>query len=135
MSFRLLIIDDQRDIRYILARLLEQEGWTVEEAASAEEALGWDLNSFDALILDYSMPTTDGLELATELRNTGYQKPISVYSGYLSEEVESSFRELGITCFDKSSFERLIKHLATLAPAGAHMAEEDGSAAPDLGRP
>lgn len=113
----LLIVDDQKDIRYLLARLVENKGWDSVEAGSGEEALEADLESLDAVILDYSMPGVDGLQVASEYRDRGWEKPIIVYSGYLSAEVEGRFIDLGAVCFEKSEFRLLVNHLEELSQA------------------
>jgi two-component system cell cycle response regulator len=66
---RLLLVDDDRVSRTILARQLEQRGFTVQQAASGEQALalvrsGWP----QALLIDYLMPELDGLAVVRRLR-------------------------------------------------------------------
>lgn len=60
-----LIVDDERDIRKMLRRLLEDEGYTVGEAADGAEGLGYLRTSPHQLVvlLDYRMPHMDGEEM------------------------------------------------------------------------
>ena len=90
LSVRLLIVDDQEDIRLILQILLEDQGWDTEQEASGERVLARrDLRSrFHALVVDYKMPGLDGMELARRLRATGFSRPIILCSAYLNPEVQ-----------------------------------------------
>ena len=53
--YRILVVDDEQDLCEILKFNLETEGYNVETANSAEEALELDLPSFDLLLLDVMM--------------------------------------------------------------------------------
>jgi diguanylate cyclase (GGDEF)-like protein len=66
---RLLLVDDEPIARTILARQLQQRGFTVRQAGSGESALagarsGWP----QALLIDYLMPEMDGLAVVRRLR-------------------------------------------------------------------
>ncbi|MBI5711172.1 MAG: sigma-54-dependent Fis family transcriptional regulator [Candidatus Eisenbacteria bacterium] len=57
-----LIVDDHDQQRRLLCGMLEDEGWTVAEAPSADRAFGLiEERRFDAVVLDVNMPGTDGL--------------------------------------------------------------------------
>ncbi len=63
-----LIIDDDTDARHRLRKLLEGEGWQVEEAADGEEGLQkLDLRKPDLILLDLMMPRMDGFEFSLRL--------------------------------------------------------------------
>jgi two-component system OmpR family response regulator len=66
----LLIVDDDREIRSLLAEQLEEAGYTVETAASGAEMFTF-LNStpIDLIILDLNLPGEDGLSLCRETRS------------------------------------------------------------------
>lgn len=73
---RVLVVDDEPDLRLILRINLERWGHEVTLAASAAEA--WDVLSgdeVDALLLDVSMPGETGLELLQRLRIAGRTPP------------------------------------------------------------
>ena len=66
---RILVVDDDRDARELLSRLLEEAGATVEIAASAEEALAkLAATAPNVLISDIGMPEVDGYELIRRVR-------------------------------------------------------------------
>jgi DNA-binding response OmpR family regulator len=65
----LLVVEDEKDIRDLLRFHLEQEGWTVREAETGEEALKRAEAERPALILlDIMLPGADGLEVCRRLR-------------------------------------------------------------------
>ena len=69
MSFKILIADDEEDIREITLKKLKQEGYTVVGAKDGEEA--WKKiksESPDIILLDLNMPKMDGLTVLKNLR-------------------------------------------------------------------
>lgn len=68
MPYRLLIIDDERVILDGLARSLRLEGYHVETAQNAQEALEKSEDHFDLTILDFVMPGMNGIELLARIR-------------------------------------------------------------------
>jgi two-component system, OmpR family, response regulator MtrA len=71
MSQRLLVVDDDRSIREIMQMSLEEEGYIVDTAVDAEEALeAIRRNAPDLLVLDVMLPGMDGFELTREIRKS-----------------------------------------------------------------
>lgn len=70
MSTRLLVIDDEESICEILKYNLEKEGYHVDMAFSAEEALEMDLTPYDLFIVDIMMERLSGFDFAKRLRNS-----------------------------------------------------------------
>jgi len=69
MAKRILVVDDEPDIRDILKILLEAEGFEVEEASNGREALEKiERRPPDLVITDYVMPDTDGEELCRKIK-------------------------------------------------------------------
>lgn len=66
---RILVVDDEQDLCEILKFNLETEGYEVETANSAEEALEMDVASFDLLLLDVMMGGMSGFQLAKQLKD------------------------------------------------------------------
>jgi CheY-like chemotaxis protein len=63
-----LIVDDEKQIRRVLRLLLEEQGYTVAEAASGEEAVRLlEGAPADAVLLDLRLPGVDGLERLVRL--------------------------------------------------------------------
>ncbi len=70
---RLLVVEDDMDVREWVAHCVRQDGHTVVPCASAEEVLGqWSELSpeIDAVLLDYALPGLNGVELLTRLRES-----------------------------------------------------------------
>lgn len=79
---RILIIDDEPAIRRAMHGILENEGYTITEAASALEALPMlNDNVFDAIFCDIKMPQMDGIEFL-EKAQTVTDAPIIIISGH-----------------------------------------------------
>ncbi len=68
MPKRILIVDDEEDLCEILQFNLESEGYEIETAYSAEEALTMDITRFDLLLLDIMMGKISGFKLAEKIR-------------------------------------------------------------------
>ncbi|MCM1163737.1 MAG: response regulator transcription factor [Muribaculaceae bacterium] len=69
MSKRLLLIDDEESICEILKYNLRKEGYEVDTAYSAEEALEKDLTVYDLFIVDIMMENLSGFDFAKRVRN------------------------------------------------------------------
>lgn len=65
----ILVVEDEKKIASFIKRALELEKFTVELAASGEEALGKiEVNDYDLIILDVMLPGIDGFEVCEKLR-------------------------------------------------------------------
>lgn len=67
-NYRILVVDDEPDLCEILKFNLETNGYKVETANSAEEALSLDLRRFDLLLLDVMMGGMDGFTMAQRVK-------------------------------------------------------------------
>lgn len=67
---RILVVDDEQDLCEILKFNLETDGYQVETANSAEEALEKDIASYNLLLLDVMMGGMSGFQLAKQLKNS-----------------------------------------------------------------
>ncbi len=76
MGQRILIVDDEQDIREILSFNLENDGYEVDTAASAEEALEKLSPKHALILLDVMMGGMSGYRLAEKLRKEGNAVPI-----------------------------------------------------------
>lgn len=66
---KILVVDDEQDLLEILKFNLETEGYEVQTASSAEEALTLDIASFNLLLLDVMMGGMSGFALARKLKD------------------------------------------------------------------
>ncbi len=67
-QYRILVVDDEEDLCEILKFNLENEGYKVDTANSAEEALKMDISSYDLLLLDVMMGEISGFKMANLLK-------------------------------------------------------------------
>ncbi len=74
---RVLLVEDDRKAARLLARGLQEEGFVVDVADSAEEAdERAAVDDYDVIVLDWMLPGRDGLALCRELRARGVAAPI-----------------------------------------------------------
>ena len=80
---RVLVVDDEENLRVVLRTLLRRHGYEVETASSGEEALGM-VESFgpDVVLTDVRMPKMGGLDLLSTLKAKGNEATVIVMSAY-----------------------------------------------------
>jgi DNA-binding NtrC family response regulator len=70
-SIRLLIVDDDEDLRRTLARRFERQGMSVAEAGSGEEAVALAArNRYDVALLDLHLPGMTGIDVLAQLKES-----------------------------------------------------------------
>jgi DNA-binding response OmpR family regulator len=90
---RILVVDDEANIRRIVASYLRADGFEVAEAADGKSALAvFDRISPDLVILDVMMPGVDGVEVLRELRRRS-----DVYVIMLTARAEETDRVVGLS--------------------------------------
>jgi len=101
MSKRILIIDDEENIRRVTRLTLQAAGYEVGEAADGErglEAFG-DGSSWDAVLLDQRMPGIDGLETLRHIKGRQPEARVIMSTAYASIELAVDAMKLGATDF------------------------------------
>ena len=84
---RILVVDDEHDVRAVLARALERDGHVVGTAGSLEEARAGFASGVDLLVLDVGLPDGSGLELCRELRVGEQTVPILILTARTQVEL------------------------------------------------
>lgn len=87
-SNRILLVDDDTDIRLLGADLLFHSGYQVDTAVDGES--GWEAlqaKNYDLLITDNKMPKVSGIELVMKLRSARMALPVILASGAIPEEL------------------------------------------------
>jgi len=76
---RILVVDDEKDIRNLLRQVLEHAGYQVETAANGREALEMVERSLpDLMLLDIMMPELDGWEVCRQVKSKQKTKHLPV---------------------------------------------------------
>jgi CheY-like chemotaxis protein len=103
---RVLICDDEPDIRLLFRTAFEREGAIVDEAADGDECLEVaDANPPDVVILDLMMPKRDGLATLPALRRRCPNSAVVVVTAHAAVDAFEVSRARGAAaCFDKLGF-------------------------------
>lgn len=103
---RVLVIEDNADLRDYLRLALRGEGYEVLTARNGREALGMiDGHGLDAVITDLFMPEMDGIETITALRRKLPGVRVVAMSGRPGVDYLTVARELGVTHTLRKPFE------------------------------
>jgi CheY-like chemotaxis protein len=99
----LLLADDDRTVREVCRRFLEDEGYRVVLACDGEEAISL-LHSErpDMAILDIHMPHVNGLEAAEHISRSGRGIPVILFTAYDDACVHDGRAQLAAACVEKS---------------------------------
>jgi DNA-binding NtrC family response regulator len=93
---RILVIDDEADIRESLELLLTAENYLVELAENATSGMQkFESGSFDLVLLDLMMPDRSGMEVLTDIRQRDHETPVFMLTAYGSVEVAVRALKLG----------------------------------------
>jgi DNA-binding NtrC family response regulator len=80
---RILIVDDDENIRKVLETILEDEGYTVESAETAKKGIEKSEKSFFNLaLIDVRLPDMEGIELLSKMRVTKPKMRKIIITGY-----------------------------------------------------
>jgi len=110
---RVLICDDEADIRLLYRLAFEELGAEVVEAVDGDDCLGRMIDACpDLVILDLFMPKRDGLSALPELKQRCPAARVLVVSAHAAEQTFTLSRARGATaCFEKLSFVTRIPRL------------------------
>ena len=82
-SARILVVDDDENIRKVLTKILEDEGYTVESVGTAKEAIEITKRKFYNLaLIDIRLPDMEGVKLLTKIRDTTPKMRKIIITGY-----------------------------------------------------
>ena len=100
---RVLIVDDEREVREVLWELLTLEGFEVRTAANGAMALTELLKDpYDLLITDLNMPQMNGLELVDRIHKEKMGIPMIIISSLIPETSREYVMERGVSrCISK----------------------------------
>ena len=136
---RVLVVEDDVDIRHLSVRMLLRSGYRVD--AAADGIAGWealDANNYDLLITDNDMPKMSGLELVKKLRSARIALPVVLASGGVgTEDLPRDLRsELAATLRKPFTVDELletVKKVLCAEPSRCWHAPNPGGRSPDPG--
>ena len=80
---RILVVDDEENIRLLFKEELEDEGFEVDLASNGFEALDkLKKGRFDLVVLDIKMPGMGGIQALNEIKNANKDQPVILCSAY-----------------------------------------------------
>jgi DNA-binding response OmpR family regulator len=115
---RIMVVDDEENIRFLYKEELEDEGFSVELAKNGEEALG-KLSDFkpDLITLDIKMPGMNGIEVLKRIREQDRELPIvlcSAYGEYKQDFTTWASDAYVVKCADLTELKTTIRRLLGL---------------------
>jgi two-component system phosphate regulon response regulator OmpR len=119
-SIRVLFVEDHQDTKLVLTLLLSQDGFSVDTAASCQEAIIKAKSSdYDVFVLDINLPDGHGVDLCRDLKSVRPDLPVIYYSAQVFEsQIESALRQCGDCYLCKPlPVEELEEHIRRLALA------------------
>ena len=133
MNARILVVDDEPDIRFLLKDILEDEGYLVDVAEHARAANEIRRNvTPDLVLLDIWMPEVDGVTLLKEWKSSGRDNcPVVMMSGHGTVETAVEATRFGAVDFVEKPLS-MAKLLNTVKSALAGSASSARSASPRM---
>lgn len=108
MAEKILVVDDEEDIRLLLVTFLQEEGYTVFTAENGAEGYQAFRNEApDLVITDVKMPVRNGLNLLNDIKRTGSDVDVIILTGHSDEAT-------AIECLRQGAYDYLLKPLEEL---------------------
>jgi CheY-like chemotaxis protein len=132
----ILVVEDDRAIRYLFTHVLEGSGYAViacEDGMHGLEVASSQIDRIDAVITDSRMPGLTGCELITRIRAMRPEMPVVVVSGNVDRSGTSTAEEPGIVRLSKPvSPDRLRRELRRLLTPGVRRAPKHPAVSEDV---
>ncbi len=106
MRKRILVVDDEQEVRSLIAEAMSHSGYEVTQAENGLVALQLARRMvFDLMTVDIRMPRIDGMAMLRALRERGGKTPVVVITGMASDEEIDEARALGVAVVIRKPFE------------------------------
>lgn len=103
---KVLIADDEEGLRFVLSKLLRQEGCEVDEASDGEEALELaEQSPYDLYVLDIKMPKVGGMDVLRKLRRRNPRSLVIMMTAYGSQKLAVEAMQAGAYDYFTKPFE------------------------------
>ncbi len=102
---KVLVVDDTKNIRMILTKCLELEGYEVMTASDGKQALEmFGNNTFDLAFLDIKLPEIRGTEVLKRIREAGIRTPVIIITAYATVKNAVDCTNLGAVAYVQKPF-------------------------------
>ncbi|HEX2927141.1 MAG TPA: response regulator [Ruminiclostridium sp.] len=102
---RVLVVDDTKNIRMILTKCLELEGYEVLTASDGKQALELFMtHSFDLAFLDIKLPEIRGTEVLKRIREYGIKTPVIIITAYATVKNAVDCTNMGAVAYVQKPF-------------------------------
>jgi DNA-binding NtrC family response regulator len=133
---RILVVDDEAEIRHLLKDILTDEGYEVDVAADGGEARSLRVeHDPDMVLLDIWMPDVDGITLLREWTQTqGFRAPVVMMSGHGTVETAVEATRLGAFDFVEKplSLAKLLRTVERARDASRHQRQASRTLVPPM---
>jgi DNA-binding response OmpR family regulator len=93
---KILIVEDERPMAYVLGLKLENSGFEIRNAFSGEEAIAFlKKEPFDLVLLDVMLPGKDGFGVLSEMKRKGIKTPVIILSNLGQKEDFEKAKKMG----------------------------------------
>ena len=122
-GFNILVVEDCPDQQRLMVRMLEQAGCSVTLECNGQAGISRvlsDRDAFDAIVMDFAMPLSDGMQATRILRDAGSKIPIIAVTAHHSEQLEMMWRMVGCDAYFSKpvDFAELQKAVCDLVGSG-----------------
>lgn len=129
---RILIVDDEKNMRKTLADILHDEGYEVATAATGDEAVELcSKNEFDVVLMDVRMPGIDGVEAFRRIRRHREGVRVILMSGYDATQLKEAALDEGAIAFLSKPLDvqKMIQLIGEVKETAILVVEDDPSTA------
>lgn len=102
---KILVVDDTKNIRMLLSKCLELEGYEVDTAADGLQAIGmFKAKEYDLVFLDIKLPEMSGTEVLKRMRENGISTPVIIITAYATVKNAVDCTKLGAVAYLQKPF-------------------------------
>ena len=102
---KVLVLDDTKNIRILLTKCLELEGYEVLAASDGQQALDlFKFHKFDLAFIDIKMPNMSGTEVIKRIREAGINTPVIIITAYATIKNAVECTQMGSIAYIQKPF-------------------------------
>lgn len=122
---RVLLVDDDADVREAVVEVLSRKGWLVDEYDNAEDAVAAaGFSNYDVILTDINMPGLNGIDFLNLVRESAPEVPVVVITGYPSIDLAVDAMKIGAVDFLAKPFKvEELEVTVRKAAAGANVSK------------